>query len=190
MKMVEYLIYTDKKIENRKMELKEIEKNIENKNSELEDVEKNISKKKAKLESLKTETNELEDFINSKFKETFKECDYTVDIKNCYIVGMNGKKYIAIRNCDIKTSDLYTLATGYFIIESYKYYDALNINNGNFKFFNSYVCIHPECSSTYAPRFEGQKPDYEEHILNVYPELIAFEDNKVPNTYLKKYIMK
>ena len=187
MKMIEYLFHTDKKLENRKRELEKIERIIEIKKSELEDVYKNISKKKAKLESLKIEAIELENFINSKFKEC--DCDYTVDIdiNNCYIVGINGKKYIAIKKCDIKTSDWYTPTTGCFITRTYKYYDVLNTdNNGDFKFFHSYAYVYPEHLGTYYINIDGKKPDYEKHILKAYPELIAFEDNKVPNTYLKK----
>ena len=110
-----------------------------------------------------------------------------IDIDRCYIVGINGKKYIAIKKCDINTSDWYTERTGYFIIRRYKYYDVLNVdNNGNFNFFYEYAYIYPENLGTSYISMEGQKPDYEIHILKAYPELIAFEDNKVPITYLKK----
>lgn len=173
-------LQVEKKLENKNLELEEVEIKLETKKSELEQINEKISVKKSELESLKTEIIELKDFINQNFKEEFKECDYKVDITNCYIIGLYGKKYIALRK-----QNVYTLANGYFNVEIYRYYDVLNINSNKYKYLCEYRCGN-DCYNYFSPTIVGQKPNYEEHILRVYPELSIFLDNKVPNTYLKK----
>lgn len=173
------------KLENKTLELNEIEKKLETRKSELQEIETKISKKKNKLESLKTEIIELKDFINQKFKEEFKKCNYEVDITNCYIISLNDKKYIVLRKHSVKRSDSYTLATGCYNIETYTYYDVLNINDNKYKYLHEYIYGHDD-HNFLLPRIVGKKPDYEKHILKVYPELSNFADNKVPDTYLKK----
>lgn len=144
-----------------------------------------ISKKRSELELLKTECIELKDFINSKFKEEFLEYDYKVDITNCYIISIGGKKYIARRKHITERTNSYTLIGGTFILETYQYYDVLNVVDKKFKYLGEYRCVHDNHNS-FSSRFAGEKPDYEEHLLKFYPELAFFVDNKVPNTYLKK----
>lgn len=87
-----------------------IEKELQMKLLQLEE----INKKKLELQSLKTETIELKDFINSNFKDEFKDYDYKVNIINCYIISINGKKYISVRSKETSKSDCYTLATGHY----------------------------------------------------------------------------
>lgn len=171
--------------------LKNIEKILQQKQLELAQIEQKICKKKSelyavsnKLESLETEIKELEDFINSNFNQQFKECDYMVDITNCYIIEFNGKKYITLRSYDREETDLYTLATGRFIVDTYVYYDVLHIVNKKYKLKKITEYIHGH--DYYSNRITGKKPYYEQHILSVYPELIVYADNMVPNTHLKK----
>lgn len=163
----------------------QVEEKLKSKNFELEEIDKKILAKKSELESLKNEVIELKDFINQKFKEEFKEYDYKVDITNCYIIGVHGKKYIAIRIHNVVRSNWYTLATGNYNIKNYKYYDVLNVNDSKCRYLCGYVYGYDD-NNFLSPKIKGQKPDYEEHILEVYPELSAFYDNRVPNTYLKK----
>lgn len=163
----------------------QVEEKLKSKNFELEEIDKKISAKKSELESLKNEVIELKDFINQKFKEEFKEYDYKVDITNCYIIGVHGKKYIAIRIHNVVRSNWYTLANGNYNIKNYKYYDVLNVNDSKCRYLFGYVYGYDD-NKFLSLKIKGQKPDYEEHILEVYPELSAFYDNRVPNTYLKK----
>lgn len=178
-------LQVEEKLENKNFELEEINKKISVKKSELEEIDEKISSKKSELELLKNEVIELKDFINQKFKEEFKECDYEVDISNCYIIGLHGKKYIALRKCNSVRSEWYTLATGHFNVKIYTYYDVLNINDSKYKYLCGYKYGYDD-NNVFPPKIEGHKPEYEKHILEVYPELSAFYDNQVPNTYLKK----
>lgn len=177
----------EEKLENKNLELEEVEIKLETKKAELEEISKKISLKKAELESLKTEAIELKDFINQNFKDEFKEYDYKIDITDCYIIGFHGKKYITLKKHSVDRSDWYTLATGHYNVEIYRYYDALNvnINEKTSKYLYEYRYGHDD-NNHFPPKIIGQAPDYEEHILKVYPELSVFADNKVPNTYLKK----
>lgn len=164
----------------------QVEEKLKSKNFELEEINKKIFAKKSELESLKNEVIELKNFINQKFKEEFKEYDYKVDITNCYIIGLNGKKYIASRIHNVVRSNWYTLATGNYNIKKYKYYDVLNINDDNkCRYLCGYVYGYDD-NKILTPKIVGYKPEYEKHILEVYPELSVFADNRVPNTYLKK----
>lgn len=175
----------NKKISVKKSELEEIDEKISVKKSELEEIDEKISSKKLELELLKNEVIELNDFINKKFKEDFKKCDYEVDIANCYIIGLHGKKYIALRKCNSVRSEWYTMATGHFNVKIYTYYDVLNIDDSKYKYLCGYKYCYDD-KNVFPPKIEGHKPEYEKHILEVYPELSAFYDNQVPNTYLKK----
>ncbi len=127
---------------------------------------------------MKTEIEYLKQFINSKLKKDFDKGDYMVDITNCYILGINGKKYITLRKCNTIESG-WDPQTGTIYFDDYQYYDVLNIKNHRYKFLHQYMCAS-------AMITDDGKPDYEKHILEACPELSVFVDNKVPNTYLKK----
>ena len=131
-------LQVEEKLKNKNFELEEINKKLSSKKSELEEIDEKISSKKSELELLKNEVIELKDFINQKFKEEFKECDYEVDISNCYIIGLHGKKYIALRKCNSVRSEWYTMATGHFNVKIYTYYDVLNINDSKYKYLCGY----------------------------------------------------
>ena len=187
LKKIKLLFNIDKKFETALLELTEIEQKIIDNKNELNEIEKDVIKKKTELQSLKTELVELKDFINSNFEEQFKDYDYKVNITNCYIISINGKKYISLRNSKIDRSEWYTMATGNYNIETYKYYDALNLDKNNkYKYLYEYKRGYSDNKYYYFERFINKKPDYEVHILEVYPELSVFIDNYVPNTYLKK----
>ena len=139
------------------------------------------------MQSLKIEVIELKDFINSKFKEEFKDYNYKVNITHCYIISINGKKYISLRNCQINKSDWFTLAAGHYNVKTYRYYDALSLDeNGKYKCLHEYKRGYFDNRGYGAERIINEKPDYEVHILEIYPELCVFVDNYVPDTYLKK----
>lgn len=147
------------------------------KEAKLEDVSSELKEKEEELKSLKNEVLELKDFINSKFNSEFcKNYDYALDIRNCYIISFQGKKYITIRMKKFKRTNLFD-----YISRCYNYLDALSvINKRQFR----YICGYTQ--DVYSERCYGEKPDYEEHILNLYPELKMYEDGLVPNTHLKK----
>lgn len=164
----------------------QVEKKLENKNLELKKIDKRIAKKKSELESLKWEISKLGNLFNNEFKEKFKEYDYEVDITDCYIIGLNGKKYITLKTHNTNKSGKYNLITGNYNIEIYRYYDILDVKDNKFKYLHEYKYGHFDNRGYFAPTIIGNKPDYEKHILDIYPELIFLEDNKVPNTYLEK----
>lgn len=169
------------------LQLEEIEQKLTENKNKLKDMEEEIIKKKKELESLKTEVVELKDFINSNFKDEFKDYDYKVNIKNCYIISINGKKYISLRSKKINRSDWYSYATGNFNVEIYRYYDALNLDENNkYKYLFEYRRGYFDNRGYFSERFVSEKPDYEVHISEIYPELSIFVDDYVPNTYLKK----
>jgi len=182
---VDIYFHVEEKLENKNLELEDVEIKLENKKAELEELNEKISLKKAELQSLKTEVIELKDFVNQNFMEEFKKYDYKVDITNCYIVGLHGKRYIAFKQHSVIRSDWYTLATGEYNVEIYRYYDVLNIKDHKCKYLYEYRYGHDD-NNYFPSKLIGQAPEYEEHILKVYPELSVFADNKVPNTYLKK----
>ena len=166
--------------------LNEAKQSIIEKQKELNKIDDEISKKKTELQLLKTELIELNDFINQKFLEDFKDCDYRVNAKNCYIVSIHGKKYVAVRNVLSTRSDWYTLATGNYNVDRYLYYDALSLDvNGKYKRIYEYVTGHFDIPY-YAPKTAEEKLEYEKPILELYPELSIFVDGYIPNTYLKK----
>lgn len=187
-------IYIEEKIKKQIEETEKLDKAISDEKALLESLkiksrklDGEISDKKALLESLRIEAVKLKDFINESFGKDFSECDYTVDIRYCYIVAINNKKYICSRIHKVHKSDWYTVATGRCIVETYEYYDVLNVKNNKYQYLHSYTYTHSENNSSYiSPEFDGEKPDYEEHILNLYPELCNFTNDQVPNTYLKK----
>lgn len=151
----------------------------------LDKIDKKISEKKSELESLKTEIMELKNFIDQKFESGEFKSDYNVNITNCYIIGLNGKKYITR-----KSHKTERVPYSYSYVEMYKYSDLLNTyedESGDLKCRN--VCAFgigyfddPKRKNFYM----GVKPDYEKHILEVYPELAYFVNDMVPNAYLKK----
>lgn len=175
----------EEKLETKSEELESVERKLKNKKRELEQISDNISKKKSELELLKIEVIELKDFIDEEFKEEFEKSDYYVNITNCYIIGLHGKKYIAFKNHSTKRGEFFDVATGYYYIEQYEYYDVLNVEEHQYKLIHEYSYGHYE-HGYFQPKTFGEKPDYEEHILEVYPELSRFVNNNVPNTYLKK----
>ncbi len=176
------------KIQQKKEELDEIKSKIQQKEQELSEIDNIISEKKDIIESLKNEVKGLKDFINSNLDEELQKFDYKVDITNCYIISLNSKKYIAIREFNKTLSDFYSLATGHICYENYTYYDVLDVNENNkFKYIYDYTYYHPTTRiRSLCTEYTDRPPEYEEHILKVYPELSIFTDNKVPNTYLKK----
>ena len=175
----------EEKLKNKTLELEEVMIKLEAKNFDLQEINKKISLKKSELESLKTEAIELKDFINQKFQKKYKNCEYYVDIADCYIASFYGKKYITLKKHSIKRSDWFTIASGYYNVETYKYYDALNTNDGKYNFLYEYKYEHDDYCY-FKPKRSGQMPSYEIHILEAYPELSVFVNGKVPNTYLQK----
>ena len=186
-KTIKLFFNIEKEFQMASLELDETQKKITKNKNELKEIEKEIILKKKELQSLKTEVIELKDFINSNFKEEFKDYDYKVNIKHCYIISINGKKYVSLRNQGTHKSDWYTIATGHYNVETYKYYDALNLDeNGKYKYLYEYKRGYFDNSNFYGEKTLMKKTDYETHILEIYPELSIFVDNYVPNTYLKK----
>lgn len=151
----------------------------------LDKIDKKISEKKSELESLKTEIMELKNFIDQKFESGEFKSDYNVDITDCYIIGLHGKKYITRRVYNKEN-----LPSEYSYIEDYIYYNLLNTyedESGDTKC--RYLCrrvIGHSYEWPYSKLTMGDKLDYEEHILEVYPELTNFVNDMVPNAYLKK----
>ena len=84
-------------LETTKFELETAKSELETTKSELEEINKKISIKKSELKSLKTEIIELKNFIDQKFESGDLKSDHAIRITNCYIIGLNGKKYITIR---------------------------------------------------------------------------------------------
>ena len=75
---------------------------------------------------------------------------------------------------------------GIYLIEKYRYYDALSLDkNRKYKYLYDY-CYGHFSRSTFCSKYSNRKPDYEVHILELYPELSTFTDDCIPNTYLKK----
>lgn len=165
--------------------LNEAKQSIIEKQKELNKIEDEISKKKTELQLLKTELIELNDFINQKFLEDFKDCDYRVNAKNCYIVSIHGKKYVAVRKILSTRSDCFSLATGNYNVDKYLYYDALNLKDGKYKYIGMWTIGYFDYPY-FSPNVVGEKPEYEKPILELYPELNIFVDDYIPNTYLKK----
>ena len=165
------------KYNNKKMSLKEkikscfmteIEEQLENINGE-------ISSKKEKLNSLKKEILELKYSINDEFnKEKFEGSDYTVNMKNCYVISLDGKKYISLKRSNYGVGG-YSHMDGVIWAYKHEYFDALLRNdNGEFR----YLCGYGFHS--------GTMPEFEEHILKLYPELKVYCDGYVPVAHLRK----
>ena len=151
----------------------------------LDKIDKKISEKKSELESLKTEIMELKNFIDQKFESGEFKSDYNVDITDCYIIGLHGKKYITRRVYNKEN-----LPSEYSYIEDYIYYNLLNTyedESGDLKCRNACGFAIGYFDDPRREKFYmGVEPDYEEHILEVYPELANFVNDMVPNAYLKK----
>lgn len=98
---------------------------------------------------------------------------------------MHGKKYITRRVYNKEN-----LPSEYSYIEDYIYYNLLNTyedESGDTKC--RYLCrrvIGHSYEWPYSKLTMGDKLDYEEHILEVYPELANFVNDMVPDAYLKK----
>ena len=179
-------INIEEKIKNQKEETEKLDQEISEKKEEIQGLDQEISNKKALLEFLKIEVVELKNFINESFTKEFPKGDYTVDIRNLYIIAINNKKYICSRLHTTDVSDWFTRATGRCYVESYEYYDVLNVKNHKYQYLYGYRYTHFDRDGIISPKFSGKEPDYEEHILNLYPELSNFANDRVPNTYLKK----
>ena len=165
----------------KKKKLEEINNAISLKNEELEEINSTISLKNEELASLKREIIKLKDFINGKFCSEFnKNYDYKVDIRDCYIISLNGKKYITKRMYR-DSREYYTNFRHY--AETFVYFDIFNIKKEDKKVHYCRICLYT--LGSYGTCF-GNKPEYEEHILNLYPELKMYTDGYVPNTHLKK----
>ena len=160
----------------------EIEEQLENVNGE-------ISSKKGELNSLKKEIFELRNSINDEFnKEKFEGSDYTVNMKNCYIISLDGKKYITIRfghsECfEMKgINNARTIDIGIYV---YQYYDTLYRYEENGENKLLFLCEYK--TEFDSRRYVGRKPESEEHILDLYPELLeTYENGRIPVTHLKK----
>ena len=183
-------IFIEEKIRKQKEETDKLNEKISQKKEEIQGLDKEITDKKELLESLKIEAVELKNFMNKSFSKKFPKWDYTVDIRNLYIIAINNKKYICSRSHTTDASDWLTRATGRCYVEIYDYYDVLNVKNHKYQYLYGYRYTHFDHDCGIPPQFAGKEPDYEEHILNLYPELSNFANDRVPNTYLKKYIMK
>lgn len=93
-KKMDVYFKVEKELESTNTELETAKSELETAKSELEETNKKISIKKSELESLKTEIMELKNFIDQKFESGEFKSDYNVDITDCYIIGLHGKKYI------------------------------------------------------------------------------------------------
>ena len=182
-------INIEEKIRKQKEETEKLNEEISQRKEEIQGLDKEISDKKVLLESLKIEAVELKNFMNESFTKEFPKWDYTVGIDNLYIIGLNNKKYICYRIHMTDVSEWSTLATGRCYVEIYKYYDVLNMKDNEYKCLHGYQYTHFEHDCGISTKFSGEKPEYEEHILNLYPELSNFANDRVPNTYLKKNIL-
>lgn len=162
--------------------MSEIEEQLENVNSE-------ISSRKEELNSLKKEIFELRNSINDEFnKEKFEGSDYTVNMKNCYVISLDGKNYITIRSGHSKCFEMEginnarTIDIGIYV---YQYYDTLYRYEENGEEKLLFLCEYK--TEFGSRRYVGRKPEYEEHILNLYPELLEmYENGWIPVTHLKK----
>ena len=187
MKKVNIYIHIEEKLRAKNLEFKKTIEKLNKKKDKLKNIEQKISSKIIVLEFLKTEIKELKNFINLKFKEEFPKYDYELDITNCYIISIHVKKYITLKTNNTTKSKWYTLATGFYNIKTYEYYDVLDVKDKKYKYLCEYTYgyFDNDPHSKFS-KIVGQKPEYEKHILEVYPELSIFLNNKVPNTYLQK----
>ena len=170
------------------LEKEAVEKTVEAKRRELKEMDDALSKKRGELELLRTEVFTLKKFIDNKFEKQLQKYDYKVDITNCYIIDLEGKKYIALRTHRSVQHDLYTLLNGYLHTEIYQYYDVLNIDNHQkYKPLTKFSIRHHDFDGgKFSPSIVGIPPVCEVSLIKAYPELICFSDSHVPNTYLKK----
>lgn len=187
-----YLKYEEELIESQEClresqeQLRKTQEYLRESQEQLKEIDSSIALKNEELSSLKNEILELEDFINGKFNSEFKKnCDYTVNIKNCYVISLNGKKYITIRRFFEKDTGLYNYGFGTLYIYRYEYYDTLaTVPSKDGTASYKPLCYYVE-GSFFGKRY-GTIPESEEHILRLYPELKMYVDDNVPNTHLKK----
>lgn len=190
-KKMDVYFKVEKELESTNTELETTKSELETAKSELEETNKKISIKKSELESLKTEIIELKDFIDQKFESGEFKSKYRVNITDCYIIGLHGKKYITIREAERKSEPCgKNFMFGIPVIEFYRYYDVLNTyEDGISKFNFSWLYSRGQWYYSFCPN-ESLRTfntlDYEKHILDVYPELTNFADDMVPVAYLKK----
>ncbi len=184
-----YLKYEEELIESQEClresqeQLRKTQEYLRESQEQLKEIEDSIALKNEELSSLKNEILELEYFINGKFNSEFKKnCDYTVNIKNCYVISLNGKKYVTIRNSYVTNTGVYYYGSE-FRLNNYDYYDALSTYEQNGKKQLRKLCGYA-VSIRQVPI--GIVPESEVHILQLCPELKMYEDGEVPNTHLKK----
>ena len=178
LRRIKLLFTVEKELETNSLQLEEAEQ-------KLEEVEQKLEDKKAELQSLKNEAIELRDFINSNFKEEFEDYDYRVKREKCYIISINGTKHIVTRTKIVEKCD-FSYYKGYYNLETYRYFNPLERDdNGKGKSVYQYQYGYYD-KEEYDPIHGGKKPEYEVPILEAYPELYAFLDGWIPNTYLKK----
>ena len=194
-KKMDVYFKVEKELESTNTELETAKSELETAKSELEETNKKISIKKSELKSLKTEIIELKNFIDQKFESGDLKSDHAIRITNCYIIGLNGKKYITIRR--FKRSFLpgdfkglpYNIK-GIPTVEFYDYYDALNICKNKKSGKSEFKWLYTRTQSYYSNNKElitvSNDLNYEKHILDVYPELANFVNDMVPDAYLKK----
>lgn len=130
-----------------------------------------MENKKNGLEFLSDELKRDKEFLLYAFgKADGKPTNFFTDITNCFIIELNGKKYIAEKREDsfsgMFSCVYFDVLDNYRII--YKYQKEI-IYNGMEKIKNPF----------------GESVDGEP-ILDVYPELASYEDKKVPRIMLEK----
>ena len=194
-KKVDVYFKVEKELESTNTELESAKSELETAKSELEETNKKISIKKSELKSLKTEIIELKNFIDQKFESGDLKSNHAIRITNCYIIGLNGKKYITIRRLErsLLPGDFKGLPyniKGIPTVEIYYYDDALNIcknkKSGKSEFKRLYTRTQSYYNITKELITVSNDLNYEKHILEVYPELANFVNDMVPDAYLKK----
>lgn len=187
-KKVELYLHAEEKLQNINIELNTTQCLLNSKKQQLEELKEKIEQEKEQLKSLKIEKEELKKYINENFLEEYKEYDYKVDITNCYIIEIVGRKHICTKKCTKERTKLSTMATGRYNIEHFNYYDVLCLqeNERKYKHIHYYKRGYFDNDGFFTPIIVGDVPNYEEKLLSLYPELSVFYNNLVPNTYLKK----
>ena len=154
---------------------KKMKEELVEKSTQLADISSEISSKKEELDYLKKESLELKDFINGKINSEFYEnCNSSINMKDCYVISLDGKKYISLKRSNYGVGG-YSHMDGVIWAYKHEYFDALLRNdNGEFR----YLCGYGFHS--------GTMPEFEEHILKLYPELKVYCDGYVPVAHLRK----
>lgn len=187
------LFNLEQKIKEKRKELIDIENEIDEGKSALNKILLEITDKKLKFEELVKQLAHLNDFINMMLYENFPEDDYSVNIENCYIISLDGKKYIALKTTE-SIGGTYSRRYGYCTNNRCIFKDALSFDEkGNFVVLCKYsykTYSHKPYFDSSKPVFQqsfiGEVPESQQPILKVRPELSLFVDGCVPSTYLKK----